>query len=134
MANGDLDMTQPIQSYRDLPVWQDAMDLAVAVYDVTRTFPKDETYGLTAQLRRAAVSVAANIAEGHGREQTRAFIQFLRIAQGSLKETETHMYLAERVGILASETTSSLIDRCDSLGRRLRALILSLQERVGKED
>lgn len=120
-------MNSSIKSYRDLTVWQDAMALAVAVYELTRSFPKEELYGLTSQMRRAAASVAANIAEGHGREQTRSFIQFLRIAQGSLKEVETHLYLGERLGMAE-------IEKCDSLGRRVRALIRSLQERVGKED
>jgi four helix bundle protein len=134
MANGESDMTTPIKSYRDLTVWQDAMDLAVALYELTRSFPKDELYGLTAQLRRAGTSVPANIAEGHGREHTRSFIQFLRVSQGSLKEVETHLYLSERIGLVTTDTLTQLIERCDSLGRRLRALIRSLEERIGKED
>lgn len=127
-------MTATINSYRDLTVWQDAMELAIATYELTRSFPKDELYGLTAQLRRTTVSVAANIAEGHGREQTRSFIQFLRMSQGSLKEAETHIQLAERVGLVSAEEVAGLISQCDSLGRRLRALIRSHQERIGKED
>lgn len=79
----------PIKSYRDLTVWQHAMDLAESLYRVTSPFPKEEMFGLTSQIRRAAVSVAANIAEGHGRERTQSFIQFLRQSQGSLKELET---------------------------------------------
>lgn len=86
-----------IESYRDLKVWQRAMDLAVLVYGLTAAFPKQEQFGLTAQSRRAAVSVAANIAEGYGRSTKAAYLNFLRIAQGSLKETETHLILAGRV-------------------------------------
>ena len=74
-----------VSSYRDLRVWQDAMDLAEAAFLLTRSFPKEELFGMTAQIRRAAASIPANIAEGNGREQTRPYIQSLRIAQGSLK-------------------------------------------------
>ena len=123
-----------IKSYRDLTVWQDAMDLAESLYRVTSPFPKEEMFGLTSQIRRAAASVAANIAEGHGRERTQSFIQFLRQSQGSLKELETHLLLAERVGRLEAGNLTPLLDQCESLGKRLRALIRSLQERVGKED
>ncbi len=85
-----------ITTYRDLKVWQQAIDLAELVYKVSSNFPKSELYGLTGQLRRAVVSIAANVAEGHGRETTGAFIQFLRVAQGSVKEVETHVILAQR--------------------------------------
>ena len=115
------------ESYRDLRVWQEAMDLAEACYLLTRDFPKDEMYGMTSQIRRAASSIAANIAEGHGREQTGSFVQFLRISQGSLKELETHVILANRVG-LASDA-SVVLGKCDELGRMLRSLIRSLQSR-----
>lgn len=74
-----------IQTYRDLAVWQKAMALSVSCYKLTVDFPQEELYGMTAQIRRSSVSVAANIAEGHGREHTGSFIQFLRMAQGSLK-------------------------------------------------
>ena len=84
-------MSNAFQSYRDLVVWQTAMALAVDCYQLTRNFPRDEMFGLTSQIRRAAASIPANIAEGHGRENTGAFIQHLRIAQGSSKELETHI-------------------------------------------
>lgn len=89
-----------ISSYRDLLVWQQAMDLAVAVYDSTRDWPRDELYGLTSQSRRAAVSIAANIAEGYGRESRGSYVQFPCTAQGSLKELETHILIAQRISIL----------------------------------
>jgi len=96
-----------------------------------REFPKDELYGMTAQIRRASVSVPANIAEGHGREHTRSFVQFLRVAQGSLKELETHLILAEQVRLVHPEALIQLHAMTDEVGRMLRALIRSLQEKIG---
>ena len=91
------------------------MALAERCYQVTSTFPKEEMYGLTAQTRRCAVSIAANIAEGHGRESTGAFVQF-RNAQGSLKELETHLLLAGRVKCPSPVETEPLLMKCDELG------------------
>ena len=121
-----------IQSYRDLGVWQKAIALSVSCYRLTAEFPREEMYGMTAQIRRASVSVAANIAEGHGREHTKTFIQFLRISQGSLKELETHLVLAEQVGLVPSEKVQPLNLASDEIGRMLRALIRSLQARIGE--
>ena len=105
------------------------MNLAASCYVLTRKFPKDEMFGMTSQIRRSAASIAANIAEGHGRESTGSFIQFLRIAQGSLKEVETHLLLAARVGIIAETECNTLIQKCEELGKMLRSLIRALQER-----
>jgi four helix bundle protein len=124
---------QPINTFRDLRIWQDAMSLAEECYRVTRAFPREELFGLTSQIRRAAVSVPANIAEGHGREHTGSFIQHLRISQGSLKELETHLLLAERVGIAKHTDTASALHKCQGLGKMIRALIRSLQERSAKK-
>jgi four helix bundle protein len=121
-----------IKSYRDLRIWQDAMDLAEACYRLTRSFPREETFGLAAQTRRAAASIPANIAEGHGREGTQAFIQYLRIAQGSLKELETHLLLAERVGLIGSADMAPPLKQSEALGKMIRALIRSLQEKARK--
>ena len=121
----------PINSYRDLRVWQDAMSLAEASYRLTRGFPKDEMFGLSSQIRRAAASIAANIAEGHGRENTGAFVQSLRIAQGSLKELETHLLLATRVGLLKEPSVEAALGQCEALGKMLRSLIRSLQQKTG---
>ncbi|MBT9368309.1 four helix bundle protein [Rhizobium sp. CSW-27] len=123
-------MRQTISSYKDLKVWQQAIELAVECYRCTENFLKSEAYGLTAQIRRAAASVAANIAEGHGRENTGSFVQFLRIAQGSLKELETHVIIARRVDILPQQPFQSLMEQCDEIGRMMRALIRSLQEKT----
>ena len=84
-------------------MWQRAMDLAVECYELTRQFPREEVYGLVSQIRRAAASIAANIAEGHGRDATGYYIQHLKVAQGSLKELETHVILSSRVGIVPPE-------------------------------
>jgi four helix bundle protein len=116
-----------IQSYRDLKVWQQAMDLAEQCYRLTRQFPKDELYGMTSQVRRSAASVAANIAEGHGRNSRGEYIQFLRVAQGSLKELETHLILASRVGLISDGAIAQVIEQSEGLGKMLRALIRSLE-------
>ncbi|NEO07968.1 MAG: four helix bundle protein [Moorea sp. SIO1F2] len=115
-----------IQSYRDLRVWQKGMDVAESCYVITREFPKQEMYGMTAQIRRAAASIPANIAEGYGREYRGEYVQFLRIAQGSLKELETHLFLSVRVKLATSGSINPIIDECEALGRMLRSLIRSL--------
>ena len=118
-----------INSYRDLLVWQKAMDLAVLCYSLTRSFPKEEAFGLTSQLRRSSSSVAANIAEGHGRENSGSFVQFLRVAQGSLKETETHLLLSQRVGLLPAAQATAAMKTCDEIGKMLRSLIRAVQDK-----
>lgn len=110
-------------------MWQAAITLVESCYLLTRKFPKDELFGLTLQIRRAATSVPANIAEGYGREHTKSFIQFLRISQGSLKELETHLYVAQRVGLVEQEHSQALLGRCEELGKMLRALIRTLQRK-----
>jgi four helix bundle protein len=108
------------------------MALAESCYRLTRQFPRDELFGLTSQIRRAVGSVPANIAEDHGRENTGSFVQHLRISQGSLKELETHLLLAERVGILPVLDLQAVLVQCESLGKMLRALIRSLQDKAAK--
>src|SRR5437879_1511499 len=108
------------------------MALAESCYRLTRPFPRDELFGLTSQIRRAAASVPANIAEGHGREHTGSFVQHLRISQGSLKELETHLILAERAGTLPLLDLQPALVQCESLGKMLRALIRSLQDKSAK--
>jgi four helix bundle protein len=118
---------QDIKSYRDLRVWQEAMNLAELCYVLTRSFPKQEMFGLTSQVRRSAASIAANIAEGHGRENSGSFVQFLRIAQGSLKEVETHLFLSVRVGLGKEEQIQLALRKCDEIGKMLRSLIRAIQ-------
>ena len=121
-----------INSYRDLQVWQNGMALAELCYRLTKEFPREELFAMSSQLRRSASSIPANIAEGHGRENTQSFIQYLRIAQGSLKELETHLLLAERVGLLNGAQILVPMDQCTVLGKKLRALIRALQQKAAK--
>jgi len=116
-----------IQTYRDLRVWREAMTLAETCYVLTRSFPRDELFGMTSQIRRSAASIPANIAEGYGRETKGAYVQSLRVAQGSLKELETHLLLSERVGLSSPPEVAPVVEHCDQLGRMLRGLIRSLQ-------
>jgi four helix bundle protein len=107
-----------IKSYRDLQIWQKAVELAVHVYQITEAFPKSEVYGLTSQMRRAAVSVASNIAEGHSRSQAE-LSRFLAIARGSLAELETQMEIAKRIDYLSPTQHAELLDETDILGRQI---------------
>lgn len=111
-----------IQSYQDLEVWQRGMDLAVLAYQLTRKFPKEELFALTSQIRRAAGSVPANLAEGWGRKGRKEFLQFIRTAQGSLRELETHLLLSQRVGLAGQDQVQPLLEQTAILGRQLIAL------------
>lgn len=122
-------MGERLESYRELKVWQRAMTLAEACYAHTKAFPREEMFGLTSQIRRAAASIAANIAEGYGRGHRRVYVQFLLTSQGSLKELETHLMLAARVKIARPDPTDQLLNQCQELGKMLRALIHSLEQR-----
>lgn len=102
------------------------MDLAELCYHLTRRFPRDEMYGMTSQIRRAAASIPANIAEGHGRNSRGEHVQFLRVAQGSLKELETHLLLTRRVGLSADKDVEDILVKTEILGKMLRALIRSV--------
>ncbi|HLQ31172.1 MAG TPA: four helix bundle protein [Chloroflexota bacterium] len=108
-----------IESFRDLRVWQAGMDLVEDVYRTTEEFPVSATYGLTSQMRRAAVSIPSNIAEGHSRESTREYLQHLSVAQGSLAELETQLELALRLRYLATKTANDHTLQIHSLGRQL---------------
>src|SRR5271157_1072670 len=105
------------KSYRDLVAWQKAMDLVTAVYQITASFPKEELYGLTSQLRRAAVSVPSNIAEGQGRKSKPEFRHFLHNAAGSLMEVETQVTIATVLGYLRQDKEAELLSRTNELGR-----------------
>ena len=118
-----------IRAYNDLEVWQKAIDLVVLVYDVTQTFPPDERFGLTNQVRRAAVSIPANIAEGQGRKHTAEFSHFLAIARGSLLETETHFAIALRLTYVTPEQFQSISAMTQATGRLLNGLIRALAAR-----
>ncbi len=114
-------------SYRDLRVWQSAMDLVVSVYHETQGFPKDEVYGLTSQMRRAAVSIPSNIAEGKGRSTDRDRALFFCHARGSLLELETQILIAQRLRYLTPPCAETLISSSSKLGRMLNSLIQSIR-------
>lgn len=121
------------KSYRDLEIWNLGMELAERIYQATQEFPKSETYGLAGQLRRAAVSVSANIAEGYGRGSKANLAHFVRIARGSLSEVETLVELALRIGYLSEESRTELLKLTDPLGRKTYMFIKSLDVPVVKE-
>ena len=116
-----------LQSYRDLLVWQKAIELAVLAYRLTEGFPRREIYGLASQIRRAGVSVPSNIAEGYGRASRKEYVQFLTIAQGSLKELETQTILAERLAFATASQAKRMLTDCEIVGKMLGALIRSLR-------
>jgi four helix bundle protein len=118
-----------VQHYRQLKLWQVAMDLAEQCYLFTKSFPGEELFGMTSQIRRASASIPANIAEGQGRQSTREFLHFLSIARGSLMEVETHLLLSHRVGLLGQEPLDSLLALSDQVGRMLSGLRKALEEK-----
>jgi len=107
------------------------MRIATQAYLLTKDFPRTEAYGMTSQVRRSAASIPANIAEGYGRDGTATFVQFLKIANGSLKELETHVMLTARVGLTRDDDVAPLLNDCDELGKMLRSLIRSIQNPLG---
>lgn len=115
-----------VRNYADLIAWQKAMDLVEAVYNLSYAFPKEELYGLTSQLRRAAVSIPSNIAEGQGRWTTGEFVQSLGIANGSLREVETQMHIAVRLEFVTSADTRPAFDLASEVGRLIYGLRNSL--------
>jgi four helix bundle protein len=119
-----------IRNYRDLAVWQKGMDIALAVYKVTKSFPDDERFGLTSQLRRAAVSVPANIAEGHARSSTKEYLRFVSIAIGSLAETATFIELAGRLSYGNTDELRRIYEMTTEERKMLRALQKSLRRRL----
>ncbi|MCY2927421.1 MAG: four helix bundle protein [Planctomycetota bacterium] len=119
-----------IRSYRDLKAWQLARELVKHVYDVTKKFPREELYGLTQQLRRAAVSVPSNIAEGSGRGGLRDYIRFLQTGRGSLREVETQIFLAQDLGYITDAVTASFLRASEECSKVLQGLISSLERKM----
>ena len=120
----------PVRGYRDLIVWQDSMDLVLSIYRITAAFPKEERYSLVSQLRRAAVSVPSNIAEGHGRSRTGDYLRHLSVAVGSLSEVETQIQIARRLEYITEDDQSRLLDSCNAIGKMFGGLIRSLRRRL----
>jgi four helix bundle protein len=115
-----------VQSFRDLLVWQRSIQLTVGVYRLTRDFPRDELYGLTSQIRRAAVSVPSNIAEGHGRLNRGEYRQFLGVARGSNFEVQTQLEIARALGM----GNSMLLDEADGLSHEVGKMIFGILEKI----
>jgi four helix bundle protein len=117
-----------VSSYRDLKVWQKAMGLVVTSYALTKRFPQTEIYSLTSQIQRAAVSIPANIAEGHGREHLGDYLHHLSVANGSPMELETHFLLAGRLSYLNHDELTGILSQAEEVGRMLAGLIRSLKK------
>lgn len=120
-------MTRDSRSFRGLLVWRQAMRLAKNCYTLTAALPREERYGLISQIRRSAISIPANIAEGNGRSTRGAYLGFLRIAQGSLRELETYLLLLIEVEMVRAETVEPLLRQVDSVARLLNRLMQSLR-------
>ena len=122
-----------VKSYRDLQVWKKAMDFVQAVYSATQTFPKEELYSLTNQIRRSAVSIPSNIAEGSSRRGTQEFLRYINISTGSLAEIETQLIIAGRLSYLSETSLNDLLKNTDELSRMLQGLYVSLQAKLPKK-
>jgi four helix bundle protein len=122
-----------VTSYRDLQVWQKSMDLVVDCYQLTKSFPKTEVYGLNSQLQRAAVSIPANIAEGRQRQHSKEFIQHLSIACGSLAELETHIQIAWRLNYIDKTQLDETINRTVEIGKMLTGLRKSIEKKLSPD-
>ncbi len=118
-----------LKSYKELKVWQKAVDLVTEIYRVTKQFPREEMYGLVSQMRRAAVSVPSNMAEGWGRGSTKEYIRFLTIARGSLMELETQLIISEKLNYLKAQQLQNLSEQMQEIGKMLNGLITSLSKR-----
>ena len=126
-------MTAGFRSYQDLDVWKKGLTIAKFIYQATANFPVDERFGLTNQMRRAAVSIPSNIAEGHARLSTAEFQRFISIAMGSIAELETQIVLSADLGFLTVAISQEALRRLDEIGKMARGLHRSLANRRGEE-
>ena len=122
-----------VKYYRELIVWQKSIDLAIMVYEAVKTLPKEELYSLSDQIRRAAISIPSNIAEGNQRNTTRDYLRFLSIAKGSLGELETQLIICERLNFLSNAQTTPIMNQCTEVSKMLNKLIIRLQS-AGSQD
>ena len=122
-----------VHGYKDLKVWQKSMDLVVDIYTITKKFPDDEKYGLKAQMRRAAVSIPSNIAEGRAKRSTKDFLRFLSIAYGSNAELETQLIIAHRLGYIQVAMFDKLILQTGEIARMLNGMINALEKKLSPE-
>lgn len=116
-------MTKKLTRFEDMTVWQESQELAVLIYSITKKFPKEELYSITSQLRRAASSVSANIAEGFGRDSNKDKAHFYHIARGSLLETKNFIYLSAKLGYMSQEDVTRCIDSADSINNQITAIL-----------
>ena len=123
-----------VNDFRDLLVWQKSMLLVKEIYVFTIDFPKHEVYGLTGQIRRSAISIPSNIAEGYGRESPKEFARFLRIARGSLSELQTQLYLSDNLDYVQADQFNKLLEASDEIGRMLRGLQNTLDSQLSAHD
>jgi len=119
-----------MESYRELLVWQKSMSLVTQIYKNTRGFPKEELYGLVTQIRRYAISIPSNIAEGWGRSATQDYLRFLRISRGSMYELQTQLDVCGNIGYINSGDLEGLYPVCDEIGKMLNGLITKLKTRI----
>jgi len=122
-------MSQKIEKFTDLNAWREAHKFGIDIYKATRSFPKEEVFGLTSQIRRAVVSVSSNIAEGFSRYNAAEKKNFYRIAKGSLVEVESQLLIARDVGYLNKEVTNKLLDQAETTGKLLTGLINGVSNR-----
>ena len=123
-----------METHKDLRVWQQSIEMVTSIYKMTKAFPKDEIFGLVSQMRRAAVSVPSNIAEGYARGTDKEKLHFLRISSGSMSEIETQLMLSLKLGYIGQETYSELSEQITSVWKQLNALISSIKKRLSPQD
>ena len=119
-------MGNEIKSFKDLQIWLRSMDIVTKIYQCTKEFPSEELYALTSQIRRSAVSIPSNIAEGYGRNSTKDYIRFLQISNGSLYELETQLQIAKNLGYVTNEIFNSISQECMEISKMLNTLIRKL--------
>ncbi len=123
-------MERRFSSFEDMPVWQKSMDLAARIFEITQSLPRKEDYGLTSQIRRAALSVSGNLAEGFGRNHTKDKLNFYFASRGSLAESKNHLIYGERVRYFQKADATALFHQVDEIWKELNSLISSLRNRI----
>ena len=123
-----------METHKDLRVWQQSIEMVTSIYLITKAFPKDELFGLVSQMRRAAVSVPSNIAEGYARGTDREKLHFLRISSGSMSEIETQLMLSLNLGYISQESFDELSENVTSVSKQLNALISSLKKKLSPQE
>lgn len=127
------EFSEKIDSYKDLLVWKKSLILVKSVYKATKSFPREETWALTSQIKRSVISIASNIAEGSSKRSTREFIRFLNISYGSLAELEAQLIIATELEFLSPPDLMCLTEACSEIGKMLNGLIRSLSNKLNSE-